>query len=174
MDKKGYFFTLDSFLAISVIVVGLLVIFSYRTYVPDSDQTSLYAEQIGGILGSNSLYEFNNVYLDKLKNDGNITRADNSLLEQLGEFFYRNETLSCGYCLKLANETVANISKGLIDSKYGFRVVLENVSVFESNDDENRSELVVSNKRLVFGVYNDTDSWGPYSAEVRVWRTVAD
>lgn len=174
MGKKGYFFTLDSFLAISVIVVGLLVIFSYKTYVPSSDQTTLYAQQIGGILGSNRLYEFNNPYLDELVNNGNITRMDNSLLEQLGEFYYRNESFACDYCLQLANNTIGNLSKGLIDNKYGFRVVIENVSVFESNSNEKKSEMVVSNKRLVFGAYKDIDSWGPYAAEVRVWRNIAE
>lgn len=174
MEKQGYFFTLDSFLAVSVIIVGLFVIFSYRTYIPDPDQTSMYAQQIGGILGANPLYELNNQYLDNLRSDGNITQSDNSLLEQIGEFYYRNLTKGCLFCLGLANQSVQNISKGLIDPKYGFRVVLENNTVYESDQNELDSELVVSNKRIVFGVYNGTESWGPYAAEVRVWRTVGD
>ena len=44
MDKKGYFFTLDSMLSLGILILGSFLIFSSYIFVPSNIQTNILAK----------------------------------------------------------------------------------------------------------------------------------
>lgn len=162
MKKKGYFFTVDAFISMGVLAIGLLLIISFRSGVPPTLQTSIYSNDITNLFASTSLYELNNRYIDELRQDGNITNTRYTIMEQLGEFLYRNET-------DLARNLIINLSSGTLIQAFSFSIHMDNHTLYNSSDTQGMASDLVSSKKIVNGIYNQT-LWGPYLSEVRVWR----
>jgi hypothetical protein len=50
--KRGYMYTLDVFVGITILVIGLVILFGYRFYTPDKDRTETIATDVNGILSN--------------------------------------------------------------------------------------------------------------------------
>ena len=94
-EKKGYFFSLDAFIALIIILVFILFI------KPQNTQTSQISEvqtDFLNVLSKIKIGELNNTYSHSLINGGTITNLNQSVLEQIGEFYAssdpRAETLT--------------------------------------------------------------------------------
>lgn len=162
MKKRGYFFTIDAFMAIAIITAGMLLILSSRSFVPYETQTLYLSEGYIDTLASVKLYEINNAYIDGLIAGGNITNTEQTILEQAGEFYFtgRND---------LARNFVKNITYGLIPSQYGFELLINKTAIYNQSIFHNRTMLLVSSKRIVSGIINRSELW-TLEAEMRVWQ----
>ncbi|NOZ80931.1 MAG: hypothetical protein GXP63_04620 [DPANN group archaeon] len=163
MRKKGYFFTIDAFIAMGILSIGLLLVISFRTDTSADLQTTFYSNDINNLFTSTELYTLNNRYIDRLHDDGNITNMRYTVLEQVGEFWFRNKT-------DLGRTLIVNLSYGNVGKAFSFAVLIENETIYNSSDDSATAADLFSSKKIISGVYNDTVLWGPYKAEVRVWR----
>ncbi len=167
--RKGFFFTVDAFVAIIVIVVGIGMLLYFRSgsrYIPPAERIS---EDITKVLSSGEIYEINSPLLDSLKSDGNITNIHNTVMEQVGEFYYRSLN-GCSFCLGLARDVVENITTDAIPPQYSFELTIENTTLYkrELSPKEDAYALFIDN-RIVSGFYN-FKLWGPYFIEVTVWQ----
>lgn len=162
MKKRGYFFTIDAFLAIAIITAGMILILSSHSFVPYQTQTMYLSEGYIDTLASVKLYEVNNPYIDELVLKGNITKLEQTILEQVGEFYItgRNE---------LAAELIRNLTQSLIPNQYGFELLINETTVYNRSTVPERTLLLVSSKRLVSGIINRLDFW-TLQAEMRVWQ----
>jgi hypothetical protein len=163
MGKKGYFFTLDAFLAVGILAVGLVILYLSQSFTPSTAQSEFLAQDLLKTLGSTKLSELNSRYVDEQRFAGNITSMSNTLLEQMGEFYYTNQ-------IGNAQNFSTNITSAMVPPAYGYRIsmdtaLLTNRSVL-SNDNP---DLSVS-KSFVLGVINTSVLWGPYPVEVLIWR----
>jgi len=163
MVKQGYFFTLDALIAVGVLIAGMIWILSINTYVPSQTQTTFTAEDSINTIANIRLYELNSRYVDMLVDNGTVTRKDNTLLEQVGEFYYRND-------LPSASSFVENVSSGQIPQQYGFELLIDGNSIYASSTTSNTTALLISKKVIISGIANRTLMYGPYEAEVRVWQ----
>ncbi|HLF66081.1 MAG TPA: hypothetical protein VI522_00535, partial [Gammaproteobacteria bacterium] len=105
--KRGYFFVLDAVLGLFVIAMGIFIISTSYVNVPQLTQVSLLADDLLVFLSNTKIKDLNNPYAGiggQLWKDGVITDADNSLLQQVGEFYATNK-------LDTAEKFVANVSK---------------------------------------------------------------
>ncbi len=170
MKKRGYFFTLDSFIATSIIVIGIALVLFARSNKPYEMQTSVLSQDVIGTTYSVKIYELSdNSYLNELIENGNITRFENTVLQQIGEFCYRE-----------MNETATNFTEKVfirvIPSTYNFQILIINTTnhvLFNYTSDKRTvedSELIISYKNLIFGQLDNSTMWGPYLAEVRTWQ----
>ncbi len=50
--RKGYFFTLDALIAVIILVIGIMVIFSYYIFAPDTERTGQLTKDISGVLST--------------------------------------------------------------------------------------------------------------------------
>ena len=178
-NRKGYFFLLDAFLAISVLVLGILILYSFRSYSPSQVQPILLADDVMESLSSNKVGDLAGnisgpgIYVTTLIRDGDITTMQNTLLEQIGEFYALNNN-------ELARGFTMNITNRLVPSQYGFALYVNitnssldsadfNITVNEGLVQPAESSMLVTSKRVVAGIVNETVMWGPFIMEARVW-----
>ena len=109
-----------------------------------------------------------------LHRNGNITSLDNTLFEQICEFYYRNVTKKSSFTLGLIDSFVSSISSNIVPPGYGFIINIEDTTVYNKTGKRispiNDSVIVIPSKRLIHGIYNETELIGPYIVEVIVWK----
>ncbi len=180
MQRKGYIFSLDAIIAICVMVVGIVLVLLSMSYTPTPTQAVSLSQDLVNALYATKIYDLNDQdypYVKFLKSNGNITLMENTILEQIGEFYYRNVTYHCMYCLGLATNFARNLTKYSIPEQYSFEILVNNMSIYERrstnptvSSEKNNSRLLMTSRRIFSGFINRTDIWGPYSAEVFVWQ----
>lgn len=174
IKKRGYFFILDAVLALTVLVIGVFLVTSSYVDVPQPAQVSLLSDDLLNFLSNTKIKDLNNPYAGiggVLWNQGDITDADNSLLQQIGEFYAKNK-------LGTAEKFIQNVSTGIVPPQFKYEVWIDNALLYpktpsaEHIKSKNSTELLLTSKKLTFGILNKTtsDIWGPYKAEVFVWE----
>ncbi|MFH1439824.1 MAG: hypothetical protein ABIG89_04615, partial [Candidatus Woesearchaeota archaeon] len=162
MHKKAYFFTLDAFIATSIIVIGISLILFARTNKPYEMQTAFLSQDVIDTASSIKIYELSdNEYVNNLTADGNITNTQNTVLEQVGEFCYRG-----------MNSTAGNFTEKvflrIIPPEYNFQLLIKDGSDILFNYTKGKgmetSRVLISSKNIIFGQINST-MWGPYTSE---------
>ncbi len=162
MGRRAYFFTLDAFIAMGIVVVGLFLILTSYAYRPITSQGTVSSGDIILNLAATEVTEINSDYVYLLIRNGTITNRKNSLLQQAAEF-YVNRQESMGS--KFLNATTYN----LVPMQYGYNISINRTTMHHRGEMLPSSTVVVATRTVVFGVFNDT-MWGPIPAEVRVWR----
>jgi len=174
IKKRGYFFILDAVLGLSVLVIGVFLITSSYVNVPQPAQVGLLSDDLLDFLSNNKIKDLNNPYAGiggEFWNQGIITDADNSLLQQIGEFYAANN-------FDTAEKFIQNVSKGIVPSQFRYEVWIDGTILHpqipsaEHIKSRNSTELLLTSKKLTFGIINKTtsDLWGPYKAEVFLWE----
>ncbi len=166
--KKGYFFTLDAFMAISILVLCVVLIFSIHSATPYPLQSIFISDDIMYYFSNTKCYELQNPYVQSLILDGSIAFPETSLLEQATIFYIGGRP-------DLARNLTLNVTSGMIPEKYGVQFRIYNSTVEyayrqrEGSVLENSSRLLISSKKIIFGMIDET-AWGPMTAEVRIWQ----
>lgn len=174
IKKRGYFFTLDATLALFVLVIGVFLVMSFILEVPPPAQVGFITGDIMNFLSGTKIKDLNNPYAGiggELWKQGAITDYENTLLQQAGEFYYKGK-------IGLAEKFLQNVSEPIVPSQFKYEVWIDNSRVYPINPDsshitsKDKTNLLLTSKRLTFGVVNKTTSeiWGPYKAEVYAWQ----
>ena len=174
ISKRGYFFILDAVLGLFILVIGVVLVTSSYVNVPQPAQVGLLSDDLLNFLSNNKIKDLNNPYAGiggELWKSGNISDADNSLLQQVGEFYATNK-------LDIAEKFIQNVSIGVVPSQFRYEVWMNNVILYprtqsaEHIKSKNDTELLLTSKKITFGIINKTTSniFGPYKVEVYVWE----
>ena len=174
LKKRGYFFILDAVLGLSVLIIGVFLITSSYVDVPQPAQIALLSDDLLNFLSNTKVNELNNPYAGiggELWTQGIITDADNSLLQQIGEFYAANK-------LDVAERFIQNVSEGVTPPEFLYEVWIDGIILYpitpsaEHTKLKESSELLLTSKVITFGIMNKTTSnlWGPYKVEVFVWE----
>jgi len=174
LKKRGYFFILDAVLGLFVLVIGVFLVTSSYFAAPNPTQVGILSEDLLNFLSTKKIKELNNQYAGiggTLWKQGDITEPDNSLLQQIGEFYATNN-------LDIAEKFVQNVSKDVMPPQYLYEVWIEGMPIYPKSpsqahlDSKSNTRLLLTSKKITFGVLNRTtsDIWGPYKAEVFVWE----
>ncbi|MBI3034820.1 hypothetical protein HYY71_00720 [Candidatus Woesearchaeota archaeon] len=107
----------------------------------------------------------------QLWSEGLITDSENTLLQQIGEFYKTNK-------LGVAEKFIQNVSQGAVPEQFEYEVWIDNVVLYprisspEHIKSKDKTDLLLTSKKLTFGIINrtTTEIWGPYKAEVFVWQ----
>ena len=172
--KRGYFFILDAALGLFILVIGVFLITSSYVNPPEPAQVSLLSEDLLVLLSNTKIKDLNNPYAGiggTLWNQSVITDADISLLQELGELYATKQ-------LDIAEKIVKNVSRDVIPLQFNYEVVVNGTIIYpleqtvEHNVSRNSSEILLTSKKITFGVINKSagDLWGPYKVEVFVWQ----
>ncbi len=168
MRKKrfthGYIFTLDAFIAVGVLLIGAIIILSYNPVTPWYRQSSKFVNDLLSLYTQTSLKDLNVNYTSELIKNGSISNPDNTIIEQLGEFYYTHN-------LTLARELVEQLTNNTIPGEYGIAFFINGTEIYERNQTlKQKSKILLTKKSNIIGIYNRSEAWGPYLAEVRVWQ----
>jgi hypothetical protein len=166
--KKGYFFTLDAFISMSILVACIILVFSLQSSKPYPLQSIHISEDIMDVMATTKLYEINSPYLSTLYEAGNITELDNTILEQIAWFYISGRPA-------LARRFTENLTSQLIPQRYGSELRIYNstttylTTINPGTNSQESSRLIITSKRILLGIDNVT-AWGPMTAEVRLWQ----
>lgn len=164
-SRNGQYLTIDAFIASMIVAVTLVIVLAARTSIPYTSQSETASKGLAESLSQVRLSELNNQLIINMSRAGNITNLDNTILQQATEFYFTDRRSQ-------AFRLLQNVSQALIPSQYSFEVIINNDLIYNRTvRSENSSAVLVSSKKLIFGVINKTALvYGPTIAEVRLWQ----
>lgn len=174
--KKGYFFSIDVVVATIIITIGIFLVFFAHSNEPYSTATSYLANDIISILASMKVNEIDNAYVNNLTENNTITNYDYTLLEQMGEFYYKMKQYPSQGWEEILEKYTENICYSMTPQQYEMQVLIKEQDaedyeeVYQTNDNQEEAIVLTSSKRVVYGVIDKYNLWGPYVVEVRVWQ----
>ncbi len=151
--KKAVFFSLDALVAISVILLALIVIFPLIKY---SEQETNLPGDIISTLSSLKISEINNTYVGELISQGKITNYNNTILEQIGEFYVTNLTIARELGTSILNELNTTENIGIW---YGTKLIASKNST--PSEDAEKIEI---NRQIISGISEGNSTTG-YSSK---------
>lgn len=163
MQKRGYFFTLDAFVAVVILVIGILIILSAQSFKPYETQTLFISEDVMAYLSGTNVQEINEPYINELRSNGTIKNFDSTLIEQAGEFYANNDKQAAAELIKAA-------IKSIIPPQFGYQILINNELIRNESVIPEDTKVLASSKAIVYGLSDSTKLWGPYTAEVRAWQ----
>jgi hypothetical protein len=104
--KKGVFFTIDAILAILLIAIGIVLVSGFYMFNPPSQRMDYVSYDTLQVLGEMKVVESKNPFVQTLYANGTITRGNNSILEQIGEFWADGD-------IPHATELAQNVMQGV-------------------------------------------------------------
>ncbi|MEK6943295.1 MAG: hypothetical protein AABX00_04495 [Nanoarchaeota archaeon] len=174
IKKRGYFFVFDALLGLMIIIIGIVLINSFYVKIRPAAQASLLSDDFLTFLSTKKIKDINNAYAGVggvLWSQGHITNADNTLLQQAGEFYKKKK-------YDVAEQFILNVSDGVVPSQYLYELWMDDTLVYPRgpdaahNSSKSKTRLLVVSRKITFGVMNATsaETFGPYKSEVYIWE----
>jgi len=165
---------IDAVLGLFILVMGVFLIMSSYINSPEQTQVSLLSDDLMNFLSNTKIKDLNNPYAGiggSLWNNGTITDPENTILQQIGEFYAANN-------LDIAEKFVQNVSKNVMPSQFRYEFWIDGQLIYPRNPNaahiksKSDTELLLTSKKITFGLINRTTTniAGPYKAEVFVWE----
>ena len=144
--KKGVFFTIDSILAAGIIFI--VILYASSSYVKGQPSFNLnyLSQDITKTLSTLTVKEIDNEYINERISSGDITNLDNTILEQIAEFWdgdTDDERLK-------ANRTASNVTDLVVPDNIGFGMWIDNETIYKRSIPIKKS--LVSSKKIISGV----------------------
>jgi hypothetical protein len=139
MDKKAVYFSIDALIAVSIILLSVLVIFPLLN---SPERQDFISGDVISSLSSLTVGEVNNDYVKGLIADGTIVDVNNSLLEQIGEFYVFDKVLARTFTSEVLSDVDAGTDFGLWIGEE--LVYSSNDTVFDQARDVRSSSQVIS------------------------------
>lgn len=138
--RRGLFFTLDGVLAGALLVFVILLLPRFFSSEIPLNPSVYAATDAVNVLANLHVYEVNDAYIQSLVTSGVITNQNQSVLEQIGEFWSKNDTVNA-----------RNLSKTVLTPLLGsqFEVLVNSESIYGNTTG---ASLVASGKRMVSGI----------------------
>ena len=173
--KKGIYFTIDSIIAGGIILIVIILASSFYLSERPSIHLSYLSQDLIKILTTITVEEIDNEYINSLISSGEITNLDNTVLEQIGEFWAENTEDG----RIMANRSFSNVTTPWISNTTGFGLWIDNETIYKRDMPVKKS--LVSIKKIISGITKGQTSgaetrkdpptlWGPAIVEVRVWE----
>ena len=141
-SKRAVFFTIDALIAAGILLIGLLIIPSFHLNRQPTVHLSYLSEDLLGVLSEMKVNEVDNPYIDELIANGDITNLNNTILEQIGEFWAENNSgIAENFTIAVIGSSVPQI--------YGYSVLVNNDPIYTKEKGINYS--LISSRKIVSG-----------------------
>lgn len=159
--KKGIFFTIDSLLASGIVIIAILLISNFYSVEHQNINIDYASKDLISVFSIMTVGEINNDYVKSLIASGDITNTDNTILEQIGEFWANNQ-------LELSKKFAINLTDNIIPSNYGLGVFVNEEEIYSRNITIKKA--LVASRSITSGIADINSLWGPVIIEIRVWE----
>jgi len=169
--KKGMFFTIDGILAAGIVFATIIFASSFYAEEQPTFHVSYMSKDLIDTLSAANVQEINNEYINSLIGDGTITNLDNTVLDQIVEFWADND-------LARANKTASNVTIPLVHNTYGYSILVDDETIYSR--DKPIVKSLTSSKKMISGIAkgqqtaetrnNPPNLFGPVIVEIRVWQ----
>lgn len=184
ISRKGYFFLIDSILALGVLAIGAFLIFTSYISVPSKDEPAILSEDLMDFFANNKIKDVNNLevglggtYWSETEvtdcNGEPITpNPENTLLQQAGNLYEKSKGDSC--YLDIARTFISKLTQKSLPPRYSFEFWIDSQLIYpdtEQTDSKNKAEVLIPSKKIAYGIMNQElgDMFGPYNAQVLAW-----
>jgi len=143
MKKRGFFFSMDAFLALLLFAVVLSLIYSFFISVPRLDQPFYFSEDVLDVFSKVKIKDLDlNQYpgIESMVNDGTISNTDKTLFEILAELQLSGNGAG-------SQSLIEDILIGIIPDQYGFGIDFGDTEIYTKDDREIIS--LIARQRLV-------------------------
>lgn len=141
--KRGVFFTIDAILAAGILFAVILFVSTIYVSEPKKAHVISLSQDMVRVFTNLKVGEVDNDYIKSLIDTGVITRVNNTILEQIGEFWSTDE-------LDLARSLASNVTSSLIPERFGFGVYVDGDEIYLRNKSVARS--LVSFRKIISGI----------------------
>lgn len=141
--KKAVFFTLDSLLASGIIIISVLLISNFYSVEQKKVSVNYASQDLVRVFSSLMVGEVDNDYVKTLISNGYITNTNNTILEQIGDFWSNDE-------LDLAKNFTKNLTEDIFPSQFGFSVLVNGEEIYSRNLPVRTS--LVSSRKIITGI----------------------
>lgn len=141
--RKGVFFTIDALLASGIIIVAVLLVSNFYSEEQQTVNINYASQDLVRVFSTMTVGEANNGYVRALIANGDITNANNTILEQIGDFWADDK-------IELAKNFTMNLSSAIIPGSYGFSVLVNGEEIYSRNMSVKKS--LVSSRKLITGI----------------------
>ena len=161
--KKGIFFTIDGLIAAGIIILAILIVPQLYSSDKEKSNVDYVSQDLVNVFSTLTVGEIENKYVQSLISDSIIVNLNNTLFEQLGEFWIDNE-------LDLAKNFTENTTEEIVSKNYGFSLLIDGNEIYSRNLPV-KNELV-SSRKISTQIIQDS---GTYTStvllmEIRVWQ----
>ena len=170
LSKRGYFFLIDSMLALGVIAIGGFLVFSLYTKPQSKAEPAILSEDVMDFFANTKISEVDNPYAGiggTLWTQGKITNAENSLLQQVGIFYANND-------IAIASTFIEELTINTVPQQYKFEFWINSQLLYPATESDSKTaaKVLIPSKKMVYGILNPQtgDLFGPYTAKVIVWQ----
>ena len=150
-QKRGIFFTIDAIIAAGIILIIILYLSQAYIREPRHQYLSYVSQDTVETLGSITLESFNNEYTQTLIDQGVITRPNNTILEQIGEFWAEDE-------IGLARNYSEEVIDALVPGRFGVGVYVNGEEIYVRNKSITRN--LISSRKIITGIAKDKPTLG--------------
>ena len=161
-------------MALTVIGIGLFLMFSAYLFVPSRSQTENTAQSALSFLTTTQIENLNDPYAGiggELWQQGKITQQKNTLLQQIAEFEAKDDAAT-------GELFVGAILDEIVQENYGFQIKVDGQFVYplaESQamiDSKENTDLLIAKESISYGILNSTtfEVWGPSRVQILVWH----
>lgn len=169
--KKGQFFTIDGILAAGIVFATIIFASSFYAEEQPTFHVSYMSKDLTDILSAANVQDISNGYINSLISDSTITNLDNTVLDQIVEFWAEND-------IARANKTASNVTAPLVPDIYGFSIFIDDEMIYSR--DKPIAKSLTSSKKIISGIAkgqqtaqtrnNPPTLFGPVIVEIRVWQ----
>ncbi len=180
MNKRGFFFTLDIVIGVTLLVAGILWVYSFSLQEPLTQPALQHAEEIMAILINTRIKDISfaaDSPVAFLLTDGRIYDHDKTLLSQLGEFFFlrsmSKEKTTKSVMERNMEQLLDALFQHAVPPRYGWAIRItnpqDNLSWEYAKKKRETTKTRVVIRQLSFGTYQQQTPYGPYVVEAEVW-----
>ncbi|MBI3034845.1 VWA domain-containing protein [Candidatus Woesearchaeota archaeon] len=141
--KKGIFFTIDALLASGIIIIAILLISNFYSVEQQKANVNYASQDLVRVFSTMTVGESDNEYARALIAQGQVTNINNTIFEQVGDFWANNDIV-------LAKNLITNLSDAIIPGNYGFSVLVNGEEIYSRNIPVKR--VLVSSRKIVSGI----------------------
>lgn len=167
-SNNSQIFLLDFIFATVLIIVSLGTFLAYYSLSDPQEDLFDIAYRLSDTMSTTNINELNNDFVRNLFINREITNVDNTLFQQISEFYQRGE-------YSLADNLTKEITDSFLIERIGYEItvfngsgssrVLDNSSLALNRDE---SKTVASVQRQIFGFQDNNPFTHVY--EIEVWR----
>ncbi|MBU2634333.1 MAG: VWA domain-containing protein [Nanoarchaeota archaeon] len=151
MGLKGYLFSMDALISLLLVLMLIVLLPSFYLHKPEIKHLNYLSTDVTNTLSTLKVGEIDNAYVKSLIQNGNITNTNNSILEQIGEFWALGRE---DEALLLIDNTITPFIPGT----YGYGIWINNDLIF-SNNKTSEKYLIVA-RDLVSGIQKGEAVYG--------------
>ena len=115
--KKGVFFTIDALLASGIIIISIVLISKFYYSEQQTTNINYASKDIVNVLSSMTVDGANNEYVKNLTASGLITDTNNTLIEQIGDFWANDN-------INIARNFTKNLTDDIVPKNYRFNILV--------------------------------------------------